>query len=227
MPVGVIARTNKRSGPREHGTQAKYVFEKCRCEACRKTCSEAAKLRARFKAYGRYRVYTDAEIARNRIAYLQACGLRLKEDVSARTGLSPTTLGEIKSGQRKRVTLETERRLLALSTRQERGGSYVPAPKVWALVWQIMAYGYSRAWLARRLGQKGPCLQLGTKKVKRSTLLKLQLILVWAQENPAPGSPQCSRSINTAARKLRKAKWLLEGFGPEEAARLAETEAMG
>lgn len=209
--VGVIARTNKRNGPRPHGSRAKYVVEKCRCEACRTANAEAQRLRTRLKAYGRYNCFVDAEASRKQINFLMLSGMRIKGDISRLTGISWTTLWKIRTKQRTKVTPETERRLMELDPLvTERCGNYVPADEVWETVYRIMECGYSRAFIARKLGYRARALQIGKEKVRRETAERISELYRWALDNPAPVSPESSRSKNAAKRLLINASRKLE-----------------
>lgn len=208
--VGVIARTNKRNGPRPHGSRAKYVIEKCRCEECRKANREAEALRVRLKAYGRYNCFVDAEPSRKRINYLVLSGLRVR-DITSLTGMAKQTLYEIRYKVRKKVTPETERRLMEINPLAvERGGNFVPADEVWETIYRIMECGYSQAWIARKLGYKAPALQFGNRKIRRETAEKISELYRWALDNPAPVSTHASRSINAGKKLLENASRKLE-----------------
>ena len=209
--VGVMNRTNKRNGERLHGSRAKYVIEKCRCEACRKANSESVNMRYRLKVTGQYQPFVDAEPARRRINYLVLSGLRIKADICRITGMSQTTLWKIRKGIRRKVTPETLRRLMELDPLViERGGSYVPADELWETVYRIMECGYSKAWIARRLGRKAPALQIGTRKIKRGTADAIQELYRFARVNPAPAGNVSSRSKNYAKKMLRNAEVKLQ-----------------
>ena len=82
---------------RQHGTRAKYVAEQCRCPACRAANSEYAYRRA-HKGVD----LVDAAETRRYLKILSRHGIGRRQ-VSAITGLSLSTIGDIAAGRHRRV----------------------------------------------------------------------------------------------------------------------------
>jgi transcriptional regulator with XRE-family HTH domain len=78
----------------QHGTNAAYVLDGCRCEPCRVARMEQDRWRNRQKAYGRYAKYVDAEPVRAHLAELRDYGIGLKR-VSEVSGVSNGSLTKI------------------------------------------------------------------------------------------------------------------------------------
>lgn len=202
MSVGVINRSNKRVGERPHGSYAKYVLEKCRCEECRKGSSQHRRQRYRLQAMGEYRLLVDAKRSKNRLHSLQCRGLS-RRDIAQIAGMSPTTLWKIATGKRTRVTPETERRLLAIDElTNDIDANRVPADESWETIYRIMECGYSKAVIARHLGCRAPAIRLSHDRIYKSTADKIAQLYQFARANPAPYSQSSVRAKNYAKRAL-------------------------
>src|SRR5436309_15772874 len=93
-----------------HGTRARYVALKCRCDACRAANTAYYHV---VKARGQR---VSAARARYHLAQLSALGVGYKS-VAAASDVAKGLLREIISGRRDRIREETERRILAVDRR--------------------------------------------------------------------------------------------------------------
>lgn len=145
---------------RDHGTRAKYVAEKCRCELC--TEANRAYARGRDRASRRpdeVRVspFVTARAVRAHLADLSAQGVGYKR-VAQVAGVSASSLMKVVSGQRTRLRRETAEKVLAVTPSAAAPGAYVDAGPTWRLIEQILAAGVSKAAIgpgrARRPGAR-------------------------------------------------------------------------
>ena len=161
---------------RPHGTHAKYVVEKCRCEPCTKATRDYE--RRRVHAINRpdetWVPYVPAGPARRHVRDLMAMGIGPKS-IAKLSGVPHGAISKLIYGNYKgrrasrRIRPETARRLLAVTPEMASGAQKVDASPTWALLDDLIDKGWTRAELARRLGQKGPGLQVRRTKVRAST----------------------------------------------------------
>jgi hypothetical protein len=145
---------------REHGTYAKYVAERCRCELCRAANRSYERARTRRKAYGR-EPWVDAAPARRHVKKLMASGpgqtdgVGLKQIVKV-SGVSHGCLWKLVYGKNgkpsKRIHRDTEQKLLAVTPADAAKGATVPAGETWKLADEIVAFFNSQN--PRRYGGK-------------------------------------------------------------------------
>ena len=152
---------------RAHGTRACYVHGPevgsrnggCRCEPC-KAANRAAVAEAKDRTAP---AYVSAGPARAHVEWLSGQGVGLKR-VAKVSGVSHGSLWKIvygRDGKRsKRIRPATAERILAVTPADVADGAKVPAGATWERLDALIAAGVPKAELARRLGQKGPGLQL-------------------------------------------------------------------
>lgn len=103
---------------RPHGTRAKYVLERCRCEDCRRANREYEQQRALRKLRQRWGAappdFVPANEARDHLRWLSSVGVGTRR-VCKQTGLSRTTLQRVKHERRGRVKRETAEAILGVS----------------------------------------------------------------------------------------------------------------
>lgn len=94
------------------------------------------------------------------------------------TDISDTVLHDIKTGRKKRIRRNTERLILAVDAGVVADGALVDAAPVWRMIEKLRErHGYALSEIARRLGQKGPRLQLGARRVTARNALKIEKLL--------------------------------------------------
>lgn len=102
---------------RAHGTRAKYVVEKCRCQECRRANSDYQTAREKRKAYEAWGdiapALVPADEARDHLRFLQSAGIGLRR-VALLTGLSRSELSRIRKGERQRVLYSTADLILGI-----------------------------------------------------------------------------------------------------------------
>lgn len=153
---------------REHGTHAKYAIERCRCDPCREAQRAYNRNRVRqlSRPDGVWCPYVDAGPVREHIIWLRSCGVGIKT-VAKLTGVSHGTLSKLMYGDparamapSKRIRPATAEKVMAVMPHDAAGGQKVPAGPTWCLLEDLIGRGWSRAELARRLGNQGPGLQI-------------------------------------------------------------------
>ena len=184
---------------RPHGTKAKYVIERCGCEPCRQAnrAYERARIHAMHRPDEAWVPYVPAGPVRRHLEALQAQGVGHKT-VAQLAGLSASSVGKILypsryrgMGTSKRVREETARRILAVTADQAAGAQKVPATPTWALLDDLIARGWTKSELARRLGQNGPGLQVSRSTVRASTARKVEQLHAELKDQTPP--PRRSR----------------------------------
>lgn len=167
---------------REHGSHAKYALERCRCDLCRQAQREYN--RARVRAIARpdetWCPYIDAAPVREHIEWLASCGIGLKS-LAKLAGVPHGTLSKLVYGDRargmppsRRVRPFTAQKITAIMPYHAAGAQRVPAAPTWRLLNELIALGWSRAELARRLGHQGPGLQINKTRVLASTARQVE-----------------------------------------------------
>lgn len=145
---------------RKHGTNAKYVFDKCRCEACRQANRNAARDRYRQICYGRWEPYVDAQPVREHVRNLMDFGIGWMR-IAEQAGVARNTVEKLIYGDRrrnrgpsKRVRPETAQKLLAVTAHPDRLGATtgVDPTGTRRRVHALAAMGWPLAHLGLRLG---------------------------------------------------------------------------
>lgn len=182
---------------RAHGTYAKAVVERCPCPRCKAARSAYNRQRRQAMA-GEDHVwlpYVSAEPARRHLAALTEAGVGLKT-VARLSGVSHGSLSQIVYGAprlgrppSRRVRRQTLERILAVHPAQAGGGQRVSAGATWTLIGELVAAGYTRAYLARALGSQAasPTLQIGRQQVRASTARAVEDLHQRLINRPPPG----------------------------------------
>lgn len=140
---------------RPHGTRAKYVVEKCRCDECRRACSEYQReLNARIAP-----AYVLAQPAREHVEHLMSLGMGFKR-VAEVAGVAPSAVAALLYGKKvgkkhrpptRRIRPETAAALLAVDF-DPNDGALVDATEMWRQVEEMVAAGIPRTRVAERAG---------------------------------------------------------------------------
>lgn len=139
---------------RAHGTRAKYVVERCRCEQCRRANREYQAARARNVAYGRETTnMVDPGPAREHVRALQAAGMGWRT-VARAAGVSQGTMSRLLGYDPKglsRIRRPTAARILAVTPALE-PSALVDGTGTRRRLQALVAAGWPQAHLAARLG---------------------------------------------------------------------------
>jgi len=157
---------------REHGTRAKYVVEKCRCEPCtnaNRTYARQRDRQARRVSYGFDEpnpAFIDATEAREHLLWLSSVGVG-KRRVAELTGVSLSAIDKLRQGNRTKCRPETAAKILAVGRSRTSDGAFIDAKKTWRLIDDLLKHGWTKQAIAKAIGSKAqrPALQLQPNKV--------------------------------------------------------------
>jgi len=161
-------------GDRPHGSRAKYVVEKCRCDLCRESTRVYEQERRKRTAPA----YVGADRARQHVKWLGEQGVGLKRVVAV-SGVSQGALWKLMYGKRrpdgtqvpsKRITREVEQKLLAVLPDAVADGAYVSGTKTRRHIDTLISRGWSRIAIGRHVhGPEARTLQVGKGDVTART----------------------------------------------------------
>lgn len=143
----------------QHGTNAAYILDRCRCNPCARAHAAQESWRKRQRAYGRYDRYVDADAARGHVRSLMEQGMGLKRIVAV-SGVPQGAIWKLMYGKRrgdgtqtpsKRILRTTHDRIMATEL-DLADGAIVPAHDTGVRLRALVALGYSISELGRRLG---------------------------------------------------------------------------
>jgi hypothetical protein len=199
-----------------HGTRARYVALKCRCDACR--AANAAYYHV-VKARGRY---VSAASARRHLVALSALGVGYKS-VAAASDVSKNLLREIMTEQRKRIREETARRIVAVDRQAAADHAIVDGRRTWRAIDEMLERGLTKMEIATRLGREVPALQMRERVIARTELRVLRLLAEVRREIEAGKllpkiCPSCGLSHAAADRQRVLARMLPASFAEVHAA---------
>lgn len=157
-------------GGRAHGTNVKYVQDRCRCEPCT-YAGLLYERRRRAKKRRGLEPYADAVKAREHVRWLMAHNVGLKT-IAVASGVAHGTLVKLIYGvptdgrpPSTRIRAATGRRLLAVTLKDRADGALVDATDTHACVALLVEAGWTKVAIARAIGQRGPGLQIGAERV--------------------------------------------------------------
>lgn len=189
---------------RPHGSYVKYVVERCKCEPCKAAnrAYEKRRVRAMARPDEVWLPYVPAGRARRHVQQLMEQGIGPKS-LAGLSGvphgaISKLIYGDYKGrGPSKRIRPETEAKLLAVTVDQAAGAQKVDATPTWALLDDLIARGYPKAWLAKRIlrNPSAMSLQISRNKVRASTARRVEALHRLLGDRPGPGrkSPWITR----------------------------------
>lgn len=165
---------------RAHGTYAKYVCERCRCDECRAANREYERRRRREwleRQYGaRPPRLVDAADAREHLLALSAAGIGPKQ-VEALCGVGKTAQWKIRSGRVTHILRETEHAICEVGTDAHvLLGSRVDASEAKAIVAELLAAGWTTTALAAALGSRAKTPKLQVVRTDHCTLRTLKAL---------------------------------------------------
>lgn len=147
---------------RRHGTRTKYVWDGCRCDACKAANRRYSSTNQKARRAG-VEPFVDPAKARAHLVALREGGMGLRR-VSELSGVSRSALLDLAKGNR--CTPYTEARILRVSLDEWRApGAYVDAAQTWRRVNELLTLGWTKAAISARIGQGGRALQLGKRQV--------------------------------------------------------------
>jgi len=155
------------NGPRtnrQHGTRAKYVVERCRCEPCTDANRRYSRDRQRNQRRAElgiedlYIAYVDCNEARDHLRWLSSIGIG-KRTVHQVTGIAVSTIDRIRTGEQTKARKQTIDRILAVGKHRAHGQIPVDPTAALRMLDELVAAGMSKAQIARMLGLTSRSLQ--------------------------------------------------------------------
>jgi hypothetical protein len=127
----------------------------------------------------------DSDQARAHIIALGRRGVGYKA-VSDACGVSRTILMEVRAGRKKTIRATTEKRILGVDKGAVADGALIPALPSRRLLQSLVARGFTKTELARRLGSKSkhPALQFKRRRIEARSALKIARLYRNAGEPP-------------------------------------------
>ncbi|MDP9820411.1 transcriptional regulator with XRE-family HTH domain [Nocardioides massiliensis] len=212
----------------QHGTNAAYVLDKCRCYPCSAARAAQDDWRRRQKAYGRYTKYVPAEHVRAHVRDLMDAGMGLKRIVAV-SGVSQGALWKLMYGKRqadgtqqpsRRVLRETAEKLYALDPAWTPGPlplapgarDHAGTPTARTHLRALVALGWSMSKLGARLGiqptNMAPVVS-GDRVLTRATVDAIEKLYAELCMTLPPETNQRERIAATRSRRLaRERGWL-------------------
>jgi hypothetical protein len=150
-------------GDRAHGERLRYLAG-CRCALCKEANNAYARMRGKMVRAGFSDPMIDAgEVLRHvRRLARKGIGQRTIAD-AART--SRASVHAIVLGRKTKLRRSTAARILAVSADAAGDAALVSAKSTWAKLERLLAEGFTKGELARRLGMKTPALQIRRDRV--------------------------------------------------------------
>jgi hypothetical protein len=163
----------------------------------------------------------DAARARKHLRYLSRAGVG-RDAVSAAGDVAVTVLSEVFRGEKLRIRVETERRILEVSAGARADHALVPAAPSWRLIGKLLERGFTRGDIAHALGRETPSLQLRRGRILARTALEVRRLYKAASDPPEHGTrwrPKFCDCIASAPRggRCRTCRGILRPDGMTEA----------
>jgi hypothetical protein len=148
---------------RAHGDRLRYIAG-CRCNACRGANTAYERARAAARRAGDWNGLVDALTARRHLATLSAAGVG-RRTVGEISGVADSILSSVITGRKQSIRARTERAILAVTEAAKADHALLDAAPTWRLLDSLLAQGYTKAALARALGQTRAALQISRHQV--------------------------------------------------------------
>jgi len=166
--------------PKEHphGTNTRYVANKCRCAECTDARRVYQLQYQKDKREGKGNPRVPADNAKKHIEDLGKLGIGYLR-ISKLGGVNHNVVWKIKTGERKNIQFETEQKILAVTVEMFADSSNIDAAETWEKITWVLSQGMSKTAFARRLGSPNKStsgIQIGKKQVHRSTAKKVEEI---------------------------------------------------
>ena len=161
----------KRTENIAHGTRLKYKAG-CRCLRCRAANARYEADRIQARAAGSWNGLVAAEASRRHILRLSRQGVG-RRAIAAASDVAERTISRIRSGKQSKLRKSTEERILAISNQALSDGTLIRAGITWRQIRTLLAEGFTKAELARRLGHLSPSLQIGKSHIRARTAMRI------------------------------------------------------
>ena len=157
----------------ECGTRARYSLG-CRCTPCRKSNTDYEKQRAMIRKEQGSDVWVDVEPVRSHLLALSKKGIGYKT-VAQYADVGKTMLYHVMNGQSRKMRRSRAERILAVDASCVTGQTLVSSVPSRKIIRSLIAEGFTRAELARRLGYSSPAIQFAKgKKMTAKVAMRLE-----------------------------------------------------
>lgn len=187
-PVADLAAT------RGHGDRLSYMAG-CRCFHCRSANTAYEADRKVARAAGDWNGNVSAEKARAHLKMLSTQGVG-RRSVAAASDVADTVLQLVISGRKTSIRARTERAILAVTKDAAGDRALVPAKDTWQLLNRLIKDGFTKSYLAQRLGGKTRALQLKKDFVTVRSAYRVQCLYNELQST-------CAKSTTRLLKKLQ------------------------
>lgn len=204
------------------GTRAKYVLDKCRCDACRVAAVDYERERRNRHAPA----YVGADRARQHVRWLSEQGIGWKR-VAALAGVSNGSVGRLLYGRdgrspSKRIRPELEAKILGVLPDRVADGAYIDGARTHDNIGVLVERGWSKAAIGRHVhGPQAKSLQVGTLVTARTARIVEGLLALPVEgkqsryDDPRVAGPTVEELHDTALRdearreeaRIRRAKY--------------------
>lgn len=141
-----------------HGDRNRYLGG-CRCGDCRAANAAYQRESRRRRAGGEWNGYVPADRARQHLRQLQAQGVG-RRAVADAADVSRTTIAAVRDGRQLHLRAAAERRILQVTHAQASDCALVDGTETWRLIHALVEEGYTRKFIAERLGYRGHAIPL-------------------------------------------------------------------
>jgi len=145
----------------------------------------------------------SARKSRAHLRKLSAAGVG-RDSVSAACDISVTVLSEVLRGKKRFVRANTEMRILGVTEGALADSACVPAARTWQLLDELLARGFTKREIARRLGLKTLAIQFKRRSVLARTELAVEKLYRTAGDPPkrarGPVFCECVRPLEADGR---------------------------
>lgn len=192
-----------------HGTRARYVGAKCRCDDCRRANREYHRQRAAAVRAGECNGLVDAAPVRAHLLALSARGVGFRA-VAAACDVALSVVRQVRTGKKPRIRAKTARRILAVDAAAISDGGLVLAGPTRAAIREMLRAGLTKTEIAQRLGYATPALQLTRRRVTAANALRIQRLLreVRAEVAEAARIGTVCTDCGESHERARRVEWL-------------------
>lgn len=167
-----------------HGVRLRYIGG-CRCDACRRANTDYELARAKARKAGDWNGIVPADRARDHLKTLSRLGIG-RRTVQACTDIAESVLTDIRTGRKKRIRARTERLILGVTKAHAADRALVSARKSMRLLNALIGKGYTKTFLAARLGYKGHALQFNADTITVRNAARIERLHRELSAIPAP-----------------------------------------
>lgn len=157
---------------RPHGTRARYVTDKCRCDECRRANADYYHQRRRR----RIPTIIDSSATREHIAWLSSQGVGYKQ-VAKVSGVSLSVIARLANIDHtrpaKRIRPRTAEKILAVMPSHAADGAHVDATDTWRKYKELRATGMPRRRIAERCDVSERNIPIGSPQVTAGFALRI------------------------------------------------------